>query len=131
MRNKEIIFLTLAEVISIHENQIELYGGESGIRDLTLLSSALAVPQATFDVKYLHGDIFDMAAAYCYHICQNHPFIDGNKRVALVSALVFLDINGIDIKYSEDILFKMMVSISKGIFQKNFSGFHYQLQFHY
>lgn len=84
---KEIEFLTLADILIIHKNQIELYGGEDGIRDISLLLSALAMPNSTFNGNYLHSDIFHMAAAYIYHICKNHPFIDGNKRVALVAGL--------------------------------------------
>ncbi len=119
MKNKKIEFLTLAEVISIHPNQIELYGGEPGIRDIALLSSALAIPQSTFNGKYLHNDIFDMAAAYCFHIFQNHPFVDGNKRVALVSALIFLNLNGIAIENPEEMLYKLMMDVSSGKITKN------------
>ncbi|MDI6800525.1 MAG: type II toxin-antitoxin system death-on-curing family toxin [Thermodesulfovibrionales bacterium] len=86
MKEKEIIFLTLAEVIDIHTDQIEKYGGSMGIRDKNLLYSAIAMPSASFYRTFLHSDIFEMAAAYVYHISQNHPFIDGNKRTALASA---------------------------------------------
>ena len=65
---KDIDFLTLAEIIEIHNNQIEHYGGEYRIRDITLLSSAIAIPQSAFDNKYLHSDLFEMAAAYIFHI---------------------------------------------------------------
>src|SRR5450631_2767122 len=94
---KELIFLTLAEVIDIHSNQIELYGGQNGVRDFGLLQSALAQPEASFAGQWLHEDIFLMAAAYAFHVCQNHPFFDGNKRTALAAALVFLELNGISI----------------------------------
>src|SRR5512143_1409321 len=93
----EIIFLTLAEVIEIHADQITRYGGSHGIRDMDLLSSAVAMSSASFGGKFLHADIFEMAAAYAFHIAQNHPFIDGNKRAALASALVFLELNGVSI----------------------------------
>ena|SRR4030065_1878960 len=112
MRKSQPEFLTLAEVIAIHQDQIDNYGGKSGIRDLSLLSSAIAVPQSTFNKKFLHEDLFDMAAAYAYHICQNHPFIDGNKRVALVSALVFLDFKDIDIYDPHNILYNAMMDIA-------------------
>ena len=88
-------FLTLVEVVTILQDQITRYGGEYGIRDMGLLSSAIAVPQATFAGERLHTDLFEMAAAYAFHICQNHPFLDGNKRVGLAAALVFLDLNGV------------------------------------
>ncbi len=82
-------FLTLEEVIEIHDDQIARYGGARGIRDLGLLESALAQPQTMFGGAFLHTDLFDMAAAYFFHIIQNHPLMDGNKRVGAVTALVF------------------------------------------
>ena len=91
------IFLTLAEVIEVHVDQIRRYGGQAGLRDLGLLQSALAQPQASFAGQWLHNDLYAMAGAYAYHLCQNHPFIDGNKRTALASALVFLELNGISL----------------------------------
>ena len=87
------IFLTLAEVIAIHADQIRRYGGQGGVRDLALLESAIAQPEATYGGAWLHRDLYAMAAAYAYHICQNHPFYDGNKRVSLVCALMFLRFN--------------------------------------
>ena len=94
---KTPVFLTLAEVVRIHSNQIEFYGGTPGIRDLYLLYAALAQPEASFAGEWLHEDIFEMAAAYAFHLSQNRPFIDGNKRTALASALVFLEFNGLSI----------------------------------
>jgi death-on-curing protein len=79
----DIIFLTLAEVIDIHTDQIERYGGSPGVRDMNLLSSAVAMPSASFGSDYLHADICEMAAAYAFHIAQNHPFIDGNNGLPL------------------------------------------------
>jgi len=111
---KKIHFLTLSEVIEIHSNQIKLYGGHAGIRDITPLSSAVAMPYASFSGDFLHSDIYEMAAAYAFHICQNHPFIDGNKRTALASALVFLDLNGISISDPEDKLYDSMMNIASG-----------------
>jgi death on curing protein len=93
----DILFLTLAEVIEIHADQIHRYGGQAGVRDLGLLESALAQPEASFAGAWLHKDNYEMAAAYAYHLCQNHPFIDGNKRTALAAALVFLELNDISI----------------------------------
>lgn len=91
-------FLTLAEVVEIHADQIQRYGGEAGVRDFGLLESALAQPESSFAGEWLHRDLHDMAAAYAYHLCQNHPFVDGNKRTAITCALVFLALNGINIK---------------------------------
>ena len=106
--------LTLSEVVSILQDQITRYGGEFGVRDLDLLSSALAVPQASFGGDPLHGDLFEMAAAYAFHISQNHPFLDGNKRVALASALVFLDLNGIRLEDPAGKLYMLMMGVARG-----------------
>ena len=72
---KRIEFLTLAEVTEIHADQIRRYGGKGGTRDIDLLSSAVAVPYASFSGHFLHKDIYEMAAAYAFHICRNHPSI--------------------------------------------------------
>jgi death-on-curing protein len=72
------VFLSLGDVIEIHRDQIARYGGDPGIRDLGLLQSAVAIPAAGFGGRFLHTDLFEMAAAYLFHISQNHPFIDGN-----------------------------------------------------
>ncbi len=75
---------------------------------------AIAVPQASFGGEPLHTDVFDMGAAYAFHICQNHPFVDGNKRVGLASALVFLDINGILLEDKEGKLYDLMMTVAEG-----------------
>jgi death-on-curing protein len=87
-------FLTLEGVLGIHADLIRRYGGSAGLRDLGLLQSALAMPETTFDGEYLHPSPFEMAAAYLFHLARNHPFVDGNKRTALMCALVFLGLNG-------------------------------------
>ncbi len=111
-------FLTLAEVLLIHQNQIESYGGSYGLRDPGLLSSAAAMPESMFSGSYLHEDIFHMAAAYLFHICQNHPFVDGNKRTGLAVCLVFLDINGIEIDDKNDELYDMVIHVTSGKLKK-------------
>lgn len=116
---KSPIFLTLAEIVDIHRNQIELYGGQNGVRDFGLLQSALAQPEASFADQWLHDDIYSMAAAYAFHICQNHPFFDGNKRAALASALVFLEINGISLDDPKSKLLEAMLNMAQGMLSKN------------
>ena len=111
-------FLTLSEVLTILRDQIARYGGDFGVRDIGLVSSAIAVPQASFEGKHLHADLYEMAGAYVFHLCQNHPFVDGNKRVALASALVFLDMNGITIADPDDRLYPLMMSVASGRTQK-------------
>ena len=107
-----ILFLSLSDILLIHADQIRIYGGLTGVRDLSLLSSALAMPESSFDGKYLHTDLIEMSAAYGFHICQNHPFIDGNKRTALSSALVFLDLNGTELDDPSGILYEAMMLIA-------------------
>jgi death-on-curing protein len=90
-------FLTTEEVLFLHRKQIERFGGSHGVRDTGLLDSAVAAPSATFSGIFLHTDIFEMAAAYLFHLVMNHPFIDGNKRVGALAADVFLYTNGYDL----------------------------------
>ncbi len=88
-----IIFLSLDEVIEIHRDMIERYGGSLGVRDMGLLESAVAMPQAGLGDQYFHSDLFEMAAAYLFHIVRNHPFVDGNKRTGAMAAFTFLKLN--------------------------------------
>ena len=113
-----IKFLTLSEVLLILEDQIRNYGGKYGVRDRNLLSSAIYMPESSFDGKYLHETIPAMAATYTFHICQNHPFMDGNKRVALASSLVFLDINGYELNCKDEILYNEIMNVAKGEIKK-------------
>ena len=106
------IFLTVGEVIGLHQNQIDEFGGIHGIRDEGLLESAVMTPQASFGGEYLHSDLFEMAAAYAFHIAENQPFLDGNKRAALASALVFLKINGYKMLDPDGRLYDMLIDIA-------------------
>ena len=111
-------FLTLADVIRIHVDQIERYGGQAGIRDLGLLQSALAMPGASFGQEWLYRDLYEMAAAYAFHLSQNHPFVGGNKRTGLVCALAFLEINDVSIVDVEGRLYDAMVDVASGALNK-------------
>lgn len=88
-------FLTLEEVLQLHAEQLARWGGSGGIRDRGALEAAVAAPQATFGGTHLHEDLFSMAAAYAFHLAEAQAFLDGNKRVGLNAALVFLDLNGV------------------------------------
>jgi death-on-curing protein len=112
------VFLTLGEVIEIHRDQIERYGGDPGIRDLVLLQSALAVPAAGFGGSYLHADLCEMAAAYLFHINQNHPFIDGNKRTGAVASVVFLSLNDIEMEAVEEDFERIVLGVAEGKIDK-------------
>jgi death-on-curing protein len=109
-----IKFLTLSEVLQILEDQIRNYGGIYGVRDIRLLSSAIYMPESSFERQYLHKTIPAMAAAYAFHICQNHPFIDGNKRVSLASSLVFLDLNDYEFNCKDEIIYNKIMDMAKG-----------------
>lgn len=89
----EVIFLTLEQVLAIHDDQIEKYGGSHGIHSLSLLESAVMRPQSSFGGKDLYPTIFGKAAALMHSMIMNHAFIDGNKRTGTVSTLVFLELN--------------------------------------
>lgn len=112
-------FLTLEEVVAIQRDQIERYGGSIGVRDWGLLKSAVAMPAATHGGQYLHSDLWEMAAAYLFHIVQNHPFIDGNKRVGAVAADVFLALNDMTLIATEDHYAELVLSIARGEMRKS------------
>ena len=107
-------FLTLAEVVEVHADQLRRYRGQAGLRDMGLLQSALAQPEASFAGQWLHQDVYEMAAAYAYHLCQNHPFVDGNKRTALACALVFLELNGVSLTDPSGNLKDAMLKVATG-----------------
>ena len=94
MKNR-VRFLSVEDVLLIHEDTIAHEGGGAGLRDPALLESAVMIPQQSYQGAFLHKDLASMAAAYLFHLARNHPFVDGNKRAAALSALVFLDSNGV------------------------------------
>ena len=108
------LFLTDEDVVAIHADQFGEFGGAQGIRDPGLLSSAVAQPRATFGGAFLHADLYDMAAAYLYHLTKNHPFVDGNRRTAMIAALDFLDLNGVDVETEAPSLFDLLVGVAAG-----------------
>ena len=110
----EPIFLSLDEAVRIQQDQLIRYGGRGGIRDIGLLQSALAMPQAGFGDRYAHEDLFVMAAAYLFHIVQNHPFVDGNKRAGIAVALVFLVLNDHWVDAPEDELEALVWAVARG-----------------
>ena len=110
----EPMFLTLDEVLEIHEQQILRHGGSAGLRDAAALESAVATPQATYGGEFLHTSIPAMAAAYLFHLCQNHPFIDGNKRVGANAAITFLLMNDCEPTFDEDELADLVLSVAAG-----------------
>ena len=99
-------------ILAFHQDQLDLYGGKPGIRDEKLLESALGQPQVGFEGEYVHKDLFHVAAAYGFHLCQNHPFYDGNKRTALIAIYMFLYVNGYQIKADMKSLFAIMMDLA-------------------
>jgi death-on-curing protein len=112
------IFLTLDEVLEIHRDQIARHCGSEGIRDIGLLNSAIAMPTATFGNQFLHSDLYEMAAAYLFHLVQNHPFIDGNKRVGAAAANVFLFLSDIHFAPDEDEYARLVLAVASGEVKK-------------
>jgi len=108
------LFLDIDRVLQTHRSLIEHYGGAEGIRDVGLLQSAIAMPQASFSGELLHKDLFEMAAAYLYHIVQNHPFLDGNKRTGAATAIIFLTINDIELEADEEGLVEITLAVAEG-----------------
>jgi death-on-curing protein len=112
------LFLTLDEVLSLHAEQIRLFGGSSGIRDLGLLESTMGSVEATYAGALLHETVFAMAAAYLHGICRNHPFLDGNKRTAVAAALTFLEMNAVEVDANEDAFYDLVIGVVEGRFSK-------------
>ena len=93
---QDCFHLTVDIVHEIHSEAIAQFGGSRGLRDQALLESAVAAPQATYAGESPFADLVEVAAAYLFYLCRNHPFVDGNKRAALGACLVFLRLNGIE-----------------------------------
>jgi death on curing protein len=108
------LFLDLERVLRTHLDLIEHYGGAQGVRDVGLLHSAIAMPPASFGGEFLHKDLFEMAAAYLYHIVQNDPFVDGNKRTGAACAIIFLAINRIESEGDEEGLVELTLAVAQG-----------------
>lgn len=113
------VFLRWKTVLVIHADQLRRYGGTDGLRDEGLLRSALAQPEASFGGQWLHEDLSAMAAAYIFHIAQNHPFVDGNKRVGSVCAMHFLHLNGHTVSADPDAFADIVLHTAEGLTTKD------------
>lgn len=105
-------FLRIEIILAIHDDQIRLYGGAYGLRDAAGLDAAFHMPQAQFSGQFLHSTIFQMAAAYGFHLCQNHPFLDGNKRTAGMAMFTFLKLNGLEPIATESDYYAVMMAVA-------------------
>jgi len=109
----ELRFLTYDEVLYLHDDQLARYGGLAGIRDDRQLRSACAMPEAGFGDEYLHKGLFEMAAAYAFHIAEGQAFVDGNKRTGLAAAVGFLYLNGVHLMEPPEVLAVLMLELSE------------------
>lgn len=115
----EPVFLSIDNILSIHARMIDEFGGLSGVADQGLLESAVAMPSAGFAGEFLHKNLPAMAAAYLFHICKNHPFFDGNKRVAVVASEIFLNINGMQLDVDNEELKQLCLGVAAGEISKD------------
>ena len=113
-----VVFLTVDIVLALHARQLERFGGGAGLRDRGLLESAVAQPQTSFGGTFAHEGLFAMAAAYLFHLVSNHAFIDGNKRVGLLAAQVFLHLNGIVILGESEAFYALTMGVAEGRLDK-------------
>ena len=114
-----IVFLTVDQVLAIHRRMIDEFGGVVDLRDRGLLESAVAMPAARFGGAFLHVTIPAMAAAYLFHLCRNHAFVDGNKWVALAAAETFLLLNEHELQADNDELEKLTMGVAQGAVSKD------------
>lgn len=111
-------FISKQLVLALHQQLIDSFGGSAGLRDAGLLDSALARPKITFDGELLHPTIYAQAAAYLYHLAKNHPFINGNKRIAVAVMETFLESNCYVLNLSDDEVFDLVLRVAQGNISK-------------
>lgn len=109
-----MIRLTEQQILAVHSRMIEMTGGVDGVRDNSLLDSALNAPFQTFDGKGLYPALLSKAAVMCRSIISNHPFVDGNKRTGIHVTLIFLEMNGIELQYSQNELIELGFGVASG-----------------
>ena len=114
-----MIFFEYEQVIKLHTSLISKTGGMDGVRDRNLLDSALKSPFQTFGGKDLYPDILDKASQLCYSLIENHPFADGNKRIGVHLTLLFLKLNNIELKYSQQELIDFGFGVASGKLNKD------------
>jgi death-on-curing protein len=114
----QLNFLTLQHVLRLHRRCLEEHGGQAGVRDMGLVQAAIAMPQAGFGGQLMHPDLASQAAAYMFHLCKNHGFIDGNKRVAVAAAEAFLFLNGHEYTQDDERLEQLVLQVASGTIEK-------------
>lgn len=111
-------FLNEDGIMMMHRELIRKFGGSEGVRDRNMLLSAIEMPKASFGGEFLHEDLFAMASAYLFHLVQNHPFVDGNKRIGATAAAVFLDANGFELIADEVEYGDLVLEVAQGRMEK-------------
>lgn len=106
--------LTKDQILTLHSQLTDIFGGSSEIRDEALLDSAVNTPFQTFDGKELYPTLLDKASRLCFELVNNHPFVDGNKRIGTHAMLVFLAINGVELEYSDAELIDLILAVASG-----------------
>lgn len=109
-----IEYLTVEQIIEIHDEMLKKFGGLPGFRDKNLLLSAIDAPKAAMFGQEMYPSIYEKAAAYLYHLVCNHPFNDANKRTGYVATLVFLDVNNIKLSFKKKELENLVIEVAKG-----------------
>ena len=112
-------FLTFKQILSLHILQINQFGGLHGVKDEKLLCSSLAQPESGFGEEYFCKDFYEMAAAYLFHLVKNHVFHDGNKRIAVLAAAVFLQVNGLMVVADEEEFEKIVLDAAQSLVAKS------------
>jgi death on curing protein len=112
-------YLSISETLELHERLISSSGGATGIRDLGALESAVSQPHASFAGKDLYPDVITKAAALCFSLVMNHPFVDGNKRVGHAAMETFLLLNGFEIYSEVDEQERVVLGLAAGKFGRN------------
>jgi len=111
---KDVVFIEKEHIFRLHKLAIGNYGGAENVRDANLVDSAISQPMATFGGEFLHTSIYEMAAAYFFHISQNQGFADGNKRTGFLALFAFLRINGYDLTIPDNYLWPVLLSVARG-----------------
>ncbi len=112
------LHLNVEIVLEIHAEAITQFGGSDGLRDRALLESAVAAPQASFGGESPFSDLVEIAAVYLFYLCSNHPFVDGNKRVALGACLIFLRLNGLEPEPDGDEWENLTLAVAAGVLSR-------------
>jgi len=116
---EDCVHLSIDIVREIHAEAIRQFGGLNGVRDDNLLASAVLTPQSSFRGKSPYADIVEIAAAYLFYICKNHPFVDGNKRTAMMAAIVLLRLNGIEPKPDSEQWERLMFDVASSTINRD------------